>query len=174
MNDLIESLEKFTVTNDAEQFDTDLDMVIYKMKSIEHNDDEWTIMKINFSKLKYLRNLIKKIHFKPDGKFLDSLVKFMDQIDKSSQYYLHEINFELPEYPDSVKEECKNIKTNLETALNQTDILLRIDYSFFAIQGMIDVIQAEGTLVYLECPPDDSFIKEFEQPAPKRLKKNIK
>ena len=81
MDELVECLAKFAVSDKSDEsftsFDNSLDDVINKFQNLNDNgpDQEWDILTSNFSKLRFIENIIDDIIIFP--KFLESLKKFI-------------------------------------------------------------------------------------------------
>jgi Asp-tRNA(Asn)/Glu-tRNA(Gln) amidotransferase C subunit len=97
MDDLIKSIKIFSVTDNEEEFERSLDSVINKFQNLETEQKcEWSLLKSNYSKLRYLNHTLEKsnLNLKTNKKFLFSLNRFMDYIDKITQMYLQNVNWE--------------------------------------------------------------------------------
>ena len=70
--------------------------LIYELDNLSTTDlnHEWDCLAENYSKLKYLESIDYEIT--GSIRLMDSLRRFMEQIDKVTQYYLQEILWEGP------------------------------------------------------------------------------
>ena len=93
MDELLKSINNFKLTNDKEQFEDDLDIVINKFNEQELNDPnyEWETLCTNYSKLKYLDKITRNYYIPESEKFLLALEKFMISIDNMNKRYVCEI-----------------------------------------------------------------------------------
>ena len=161
MDLLIKNLETFSIN--YQEFEDSLDSVLDKFNEIEIHDSqlEWESLKENLSKLKYIDNLIKKVNYKLEGKFLKSVKKFMETIDKNSIYYLRSIDWSNYEYSQYIQDNAPVVKEYLENAINTDNMLYRIDYTIYALSVLINIIENITNLQYDDTIEDQSFISEF-------------
>ena len=162
---LIKTLEnvKIGVQGGYQDFDDSLDSVLDQFNKIEIHDSqlEWESLKENLSKLKYIDNLIKKVNYKLEGKFLKSVEKFMETIDKNSIYYLRSIDWTNYEYSGYIQDNAPVVREYLENAIKTDNMLYRIDYTIYALSVLINIIENITTLEYNDVIEDQSFISEF-------------
>jgi len=163
------SICKFGISQNQEQFDDDIDCLMSKMNQVELSpddvDQQWELLKSNYSKLKYLSELINFYHLPTEGKFSDSLKVFMESIDKKTQIYLKEIdwfNCE-PEF----KQESAAIKTFLDDSLNQNDPVLKLSSVVKAYEVLVPIIEDMRNEEPCITEIEPSFIELFEQPHKK-------
>ena len=138
MDDLLEKLAVFNITRDEEQFDTDIDDIINRMSNdllLEH-DYQWIKICENFSKLKYLDNIIKNYYVPESDKFLLALEKFMETIDKMNLVYIKEIDWYQNEHPD-----CVEIKRLLDISMGEHDTLARLNLCVRAYALLLPIIE---------------------------------
>jgi len=161
MDLLIKTLENVSLSK--EDFDDSLDSVLDQFNQIEIHDSqlEWESLKENLSKLRYIDNLIKKVNYKLEGKFLKSVEKFMEKIDKNSIYYLRSIDWTNYEYSSYIQDNAPVVREYLENAIKTDNILYRIDYTIYALSVLINIIENITNLQYDDIIDDQSFISEF-------------
>ena len=151
---LCKSVESFGIGKNEKKFETDLDILLNKMNTIEiaDGDEEWEILQSNYSKLKYLYDIVHFYNIALEGKFMESLDKFMVIIDKRTRYYLKEIEW---------TEESYIIKETLEESLNQNKALKKLSVLLRAYKLLINVaeeIRNEKHENHLEY----DFLEQFE------------
>ena len=170
---LSESIQRFGISKNKTDFDDQLDFIMTKMKKIEIEltDEHWVTLKSNYSKLKYLNEIINcygKEYRDTKGKFIQSLTVFMESIDKTTQYYLREINWSTPEL--EFKDESAIIQNYFYESLNQNDPILKLSNIVKAYNILIPIVENirnEFSEVFLE--PD--FLELFQPPEAKRTKR---
>ena len=138
MDDLLEKLAVFNITRDEEQFDTDIDDIINRMSNdlLLDRDYQWIKICENFSKLKYLDNIIKNYYVPESDKFLLALEKFMETIDKMNLVYIKEIDWYQNEHPD-----CVEIKRLLDISMGEHDPLARLNLCVRAYALLLPIIE---------------------------------
>ena len=162
MDLLIKSLEDFSLDLITKQeFDDSIESVLEKFNKIEIHDSqlEWECLKENLSKLKYLNNLIKILPL--EGKFLKSVEKFMEKIDKTSIHYLSSVDWDNHEYSSYIQDNAPTVREYLENAVNTNNMIHRIDYTTYALTVLINIIEKISSLRYDDIIDDQSFISEF-------------
>ena len=133
------SIQNFGITKNEKSFDDDLDSIISKMVKLNHNSDyydtseQWEILQSNYSKLKYLYELIFKCGYS-EIKFIQSLSLFMEFIDKKTQFYLKELVF-----LDTVSERL--IKNKFEESLNIVDPIEKLKCVLNAYHNLVDIVE---------------------------------
>ena len=162
---LSESIQRFGITRNEKTFDEQLDFIISKMnnKELLDDDEDWKVLQTNYSKLKYLYEIINFYNVPTSGKFIESLKIFMETIDRKNQYYLREINW----YSDT-STNALLIKENIEASLNTTDPIIKMDIVLKAYQILIPIIENarnEKCNLHVEF----EFVEQF---STKRQKKN--
>ena len=87
MDNLINSLKNFKLGL------CEIDEIINKLDNLSTYDSsyEWDLLVSNYSKMKYLKNMEDEL--KSSVNLLKSLSRFMEQIDKVTQYYLKMIDW---------------------------------------------------------------------------------
>jgi hypothetical protein len=164
MDDLIKILENFNLTNNKQSFEKDLDDVIDKLDNL-NNEDEWIDLKSNYSKLRYLSDLISSITIVP--KFKEILSSFMNQIDKTNQRYLRDITWSYKdEYGCLIN--CYEIKDCLEKSLNNNDPINKLKYAVESYDMLVPIVEYVLNQRYVEIIDDQQFLSTF--PSIKRRK----
>jgi len=166
IDELTESIRKFGVSRDNDTFDSELDFIMSKMSSVEivnePEDIRWDHLQSDYSKLKYLSQLINFYYLPDTTNFRKSLSKFMDTLDSRTQYYLSEINWD--DAPPDILEDNLRIKEFFEMSLNENDPIERLNTVIKGYQilvPMVEVFRNEKHKHTLE--PD--FLSEFERPT---------
>ena len=133
---------------------TDIDVLIYQLDNLSTNDlnHEWDCLVENYSKLKYLDS----IDYELIGsiKLMDSLRRFMEQIDKVSQHYLREILWE---------EYLLEIKKYLSDSLNHNNPIIKLKYVVKAYELLVPVVEEIREQKYVEQIEDKDFIQTFKK-----------
>jgi len=167
IDELTDSIQRFAVIRNETAFESELDVLMGRMESASLDPlDKWEILQANYSKLKYLHETVNFYNLPSQGKFMISLEKFMDNIDRQNQYYLGHIDWDSRE--SEFKIEGKLIKRCLKSSLNRND----------PINKLADVLKAYEILVCIvedfrgeKCENilEPEFLDEFEPPK-KRAK----
>jgi len=131
---------------------TDIAALIYELDNLSTNDfnHEWDCLVENYSKLKYLDS----IDYELIGsiKLMDSLRRFMEQIDKVSQHYLREILWE---------EYLLEIKKYLSDSLNYNNPITKLKYVVKAYELLVPVVEEIREQKCVQQIDDDEFIQTF-------------
>jgi len=156
---LCNSIQRFGVTQNENVFDFELNDIMSKMNITEEND-HWEDLQKNYSKLKYLSELIN--FYNLPSSFRKNLSVFMESIDTKTQYYLSEINWSNSD-PD-IKDDALRIKEFLEMSLNQNDSYEKLETVIKAYQILVPMIES---FVGENCKEllDQEFLSRFEPPA---------
>jgi len=164
---LTDSLCRFAIVQDHTSFESELDTIIGSMKKVDVNpDDKWEILQSNYSKLKYLQETINFYNVPTEGKFITSLAKFMESIDKQSDYYLREIFWDSEtEFYD----ESQDIKCFLEISLLETDPVQKLSLVIKAYRILVSIVE-DFRRETCQNLLDDEFLDEF---APKVKKARV-
>jgi len=113
---------------------------------------EWESLIDNYSKLKYL----EKIDYEITGsiKLMDSLRKFMEQMDKVTQHYLKEILWEKSLIP---------IKQYLSKSLNHNNPEIKLLYIIKAYDILVPIVEEIREQKCIQRIEDDDFIQTFKK-----------
>ena len=164
---LTDSIQKFGIIRDEKSLETELDFIMEKMENVEIQvDEKWVVLQTNYSKLLYLSELVGFYNMPATGKFVQSLEKFMDNIDKQTIYYLQVIDWESPD--SEFKIESDIIKKCLEKSVQQHSVFDKLQDVLKAYQILVCVVEdfrGEKCERILE----RDFLQEFE-PKQKRRK----
>ena len=90
MDLLIDSLEKFNIHKDHTKFERDLENVIGSFKKL---NNEWEKIKSNYSKLRYINELVDNYYIPNSENFLKSIDLFMNNLDHTIENYIYEIDW---------------------------------------------------------------------------------
>lgn len=136
---------------------TDITQLIFQLDNLSTNDfnHEWDCLVENYSKLKYLES----IDYELIGsiKLMDSLRRFMEQIDKVSQHYLREILWE---------EYLLEIKKYLSDSLNYNNPIIKLKYVVKAYELLVPVVEKIREQKCVQQIEDDEFIQTFSIISP--------
>lgn len=132
------SLEKFAITKDEKNFDLSLEFI--DKLSIENDcEQEWEILRENFNKIKYIHELINHYDYQLNNKFFDIMTKYIDEIDKSTQYYLK--NIEWGDDDDELRWSYDEIVSFFHDSLNTSNVLDKIKILLKAYNILIPIIE---------------------------------
>ena len=157
MDSFIKSLENLSVNKDITSFDKELGNLIYQMDNLETND-EWNNLTVNYSKLKYIGELVDNWYIQESVKFLEILDKFMVNINMTNQKYLDEINWE---EENDYHEDCLIIKRNLEASIRSTDCIEQLRVTVYAYSLLVPILEEIRNEQYIEQIEDPVFLNDF-------------
>jgi hypothetical protein len=131
---------------------TDITQLIYELDNLSTNDlnYEWDCLVENYSKLKYLENIDYELI--GSTKLMDSLRRFMEQIDKVSQHYLREILWE---------ESLLEIEKYLSYSLNHNNPITKLKYVIKAYELLVPVVEKIREQKCVQQIEDHEFIQTF-------------
>ena len=159
MDSLIDSLESFRFSNNKTQFEIDLDNVInqFKQQTIPDTNLEWETICSNYSKIKYLDEMIKYFYIPDSEKFLFALNRFTERIDAINLRYLTEIDWE-----KRSNEQTKEIRRLLDLSYYENDTIGKIGYCLKAYKRFIPIIEDLRNEKYIDNLDEEvEFISEF-------------
>jgi hypothetical protein len=160
MDELLQKLAIFNITRDEKEFDTDIDDIITLLSThqLEDHDYQWNKLCENYSKLKYLDNIIKNYYIPESDKFLLAIEKFMQTINKVNTVYTKDINWYQDEHPD-----CVIIKSLLDQCLDNPDPLTKLSSCVKAYSLLIPIIENIRNENYkkYKISEDCEFVEEF-------------
>ena len=163
---LTDTVHRFGVTQNTTNFDLELDYIVGKMSSVEiETDDNWLTLKDNYSKLKYLNELVNFYNIPSESLFIKSLEKFMEIIDTQNQSYLREIDWN-NDYAD-FRIEASIVKKCIKSSLQRNDIFQKLEDVLKAYEILVCVIEdirGEKFEYFVE----SLFMEQF-QPLAKRV-----
>ena len=140
MDFLIKSLDNFKISNDLNKFDKDLDDVIhlFNKQVIIDADFRWEELTSNYSKLIYLNDIIKNYYVPESEKFLLTLEKCIEQIEKTNVNYLDEINWEVSQDEFS---SSTYIREELLTSIKSKDPITKMKHILNAYAKLIHIVE---------------------------------
>ena len=141
MDFLIDRLHAFAITKNEQTFNDSIDQLLVHLKLNEtDSDQEWETLKKNYSNIKYIYELLNHYSYSfHTTHFLEVVSRFVTRIDKSTQYYIRNIDFE--ETDLELKECCKTIKRHLESSLNENDYLKKIKHILDAYNILVPIVE---------------------------------
>ena len=154
MDELVITLEKFTVTNNKQELEDNLDYVIKQFgKQADLNEtDNWVDLKSNFSKIKYIHSIVKNNTFGYQNLYV-AINLFMKEIDNQNKIYLTQIDWD--------DNEVHLIKENLEKSLGNYSSIEKIEYVIKAYSLLIPIIEVMRNDRYIEVIDDKDFLKRY-------------
>ena len=150
MDQLLKSLDNFKLGISG------IDEIISEFDNLstQDNNHEWEMLIANYSKLRYLENM----EFELSG--LDSFRRFMEQIDKVTQRYLREVNWDADfEFID----ESLEIKYNLSNSLNNNNPFKKLKYIIRAYDILVPIVEDFRKEKFVDVIEDLDFIKTFKK-----------
>jgi hypothetical protein len=160
MDELIKSIENFRVSNDSEKFDADLDDVITKLNQQDLLHDpqfEWELLCSNYSKLKYLNDIIKHYYIPESDNFFRSLIKCMDNIDKTTNRYIAEFDWD---HEKKHNRDAPEILLYLTRSTTEKDPIDRMHFCLKAYKKLIALVEFYRSEKYVGSL-DKDFVQEF-------------
>jgi hypothetical protein len=159
MESLITVIQNFGITQDEKYLDNSLDVLIKNFSTLSNNDadDEWGTLKSNYSKLKYLNELINFYHIPDLTKFKITLGKFMESIDILTQKYLRNITWDGEE--NEIEE---TILKYLEESLNSYDPILKMSKIIKAYSMLVPIIEIMRNEKWRYTIDDREFLNKFK------------
>ena len=154
MDYLIQSIQNFAITQNEQRFDDCLDQIISKIGSLytQDADFEWETLKQNFSKIKYLNELLNFYNINYTKRFIYLIGVFMESVDSTTKVYLREINW--VDYPD--------IEGYLLESLNSQNPLQKLGAVTKAYDLLIPIIEKMRNEYIVPKVNDPIFLKTFD------------
>ena len=130
-----------------------IDEIILQLDNLSTKDlnENWNFLVANYSKLKYLERMDSELN--ENINLINSLRRFMEQIDKVSQYYLKEINWD----------RYLKIKNNLIDSINHNNPLIKLRYVIQAYDMLVPIVEEIREQKYVEQIEDKDFIQTFKK-----------
>ncbi len=164
MDNLLNALNSFNIS-DNKSSDA-FDEILSKMDNLYTHDanEEWETLTGNYSKLRYLDLMIDNYDFPETKVFIDLLHSVLSEIDKKTQFYLSELNWE-----DDNKEEFEYVHDLFEKSLNQNNPFDKIKMILEAYDYFIPVIEEYRSERFVDHDIDNLiFVKEIKSMRKKR------
>ena len=151
---LIKSIEHFAISQNEQTFDNCLDEIIFRVNNLYTVDAEfeWQSLRENYSKIKYLNELLNFYNIKQTKKFVTLIGIFLESIDRTTQMYLREINWD----------DNPTIQDYLLNSLNAQNPLHKLGLVLKAYQLLVPIIEGyRNEKIDFEIK-DQNFIKTFD------------
>jgi hypothetical protein len=161
MEDLIHLLENCKV--DSVKFDDGIELLISNLQLKDYSDEsdkEWETISENYSKLKHIHRLINYFKVNNVEKFKKYLNVFLEEIDKTNQYYLRELNWECESF---FLDKLLDIKNILEISLNINDPFEKLDIIIKAYFMLLPIIEYYRKEKFVENINDTQFLNDFKK-----------
>ena len=158
MEDLIYLLENCKV--DSIKFDDGIDTLISNLQLNDSSDQEWETLSENYSKLKHIHRLINYFKVNNTEKFKKYLNVFLEEIDKTNQYYLRELDWESEL---SFLNKMMEIKNMLEVSLNMNDPYEKLEFIIKAYFMLLPIIEYYREDKFVENIRDIQFLNNFKK-----------
>lgn len=128
--------------------------LIYELDNLSTTDlnHEWECLAENYSKLKYLESIDYEIT--GSIRLMDSLRRFMEQIDKVTQYYLKEILWE---------GQTIQIQKIFYESLNINNPIIKLKYVVKAYDLLVPIVEEIREQKYIQQIDDEEFIQTFKK-----------
>jgi hypothetical protein len=151
---LIKSIEHFAISQNEQTFDNCLDEIIFRVNNLYTVDAEfeWKSLRENYSKIKYLNELLNFYNIKQTKKFVTLIGIFLESIDKTTQMYLREINWD----------DNPTIQDYLLNSLNAQNPLHKLGLVLKAYQLLVPIIEGYRNETFIPQIKDQNFIKTFD------------
>lgn len=151
---LIKSIENFAISQNEQTFDSCLDEIIFRVNGLYTVDAEfeWTSLQENYSKIKYLSELLNFYNITQTKKLVQLIGIFMESIDRISQMYLREINWD----------DNPIIQGYLIESLNAHNPLHKLGSVFKAYEILVPIIEGYRNEKVVPKVTDHNFIKTFD------------
>lgn len=161
MDSLISAIHNFSISKNKSTFDDELNEIVFKFEKFDYHDQdyEWDIIKVNYSKMRYINELIECYEIPESVIFIDKLTEFLASIDKMTQYYLKNISF--IHDSDEVQLDCDRIKKLFEKSLNINDIFKKFKIILEAYCIFVDIIQDFRKETFSDHINDPDFLENF-------------
>ena len=163
---LIDSIQQFGITRDENNFESQLNYIMLKMDTVTIEiEDNWGILQANYSNLKYIYELCNFYKMPTEGVFIRSLEKFCDNIDKQTQDYLSQIDWDSQESDFMI--EGKIIRKYMEKSLQRKNVYEKITDILKAYEILVCIVEdIRGEKYEYSIEPD--FIEQFQQPQKRK------
>ena len=158
MDDLIYLLKNCKV--DSIKFDVGIDALISNLQLNDSSDQEWETLSENYSKLKHIHRLINYFKINNTEKFKKYLNVFLEEIDKTNQYYLRELDWESEL---SFLNKMMEIKNMLEVSLNMNDPYEKLEFIIKAYFMLLPIIEYYREDKFVENIRDIQFLNNFKK-----------
>lgn len=167
IDELTTVIQRFVIIQNETRFESELSFICSKMESVEFEKDEkWEILQNNYSKLKYLYEVVNFYYLPNDGKFIKTLNLFMEKVDIQTKYYIKTINWKSD---SDYKEDADLIKEFMEKSVNEQNPIEKLIHMYKAYKILVSVVEdIRGEKCETTVEPEFEFT--FEQPS-KRVKK---
>ena len=193
MDSLIKSLEVFAINKDEKKFSDNLDVIMgnltinnlkseisntIKEDTEEINEEEaneedaereWEILKSDYSKIKYISQLLNHYHYILPAKFFTLLKVFTDSLDKTTNIYigLMDDDYASGNCDEELRHCYKKIKKYFQEALETKNDVSKVEKLLKGYDILIPIIEDFRKEKYY-----DNLDLEFKETYnPKRLKK---
>jgi len=163
MDQIIETINQFTIDNNDMDIDKSFDIVMGKLFTLDtvDFDYEWHLITSNYSKLRYLNDIVKNFYVPETDKFLDSLTSFMSVLDRTNVFYLENIDFNYYKDQD-IKIKALKIKEFLEDSLNKSDPIEKLTLVIKGYDLFVPIAEYFRKDRYVENINDFYFLNEFD------------
>jgi len=133
-----------------------IDEIIFQLDNLSTKDlnENWNFLVANYSKLKYLERMESELN--ENINLINSLRKFMEQIDKVSQHYLKEIIWDFSHL-------YLKIKNKLIESINHNNPLIKLRYVIQAYDILVPIVEEIREQKYVEQIEDKEFIQTFKK-----------
>jgi len=163
MDSLLNALENLAFSGNRVSFDGNLDRIIESMENTsiyeEESDQEWEILSQNYAKIKYITRFYDIAEH--NEKFYQIISMFLDSMDKTTQRYLHAVEWNCIDDLD-IDYSFKLIQLNFEKSLNTNNKKDRINYLMAAYSEMIPIVEDFRREKVIDEITDPDFIKMFD------------
>jgi hypothetical protein len=140
MDYLISGIQRFAINKNEDEFNYLLNGLNgIKLNETDESEDEWEILKDNYSKLKYIHDLINFYHIPEQENFTEILKKFIVSMEEPVSKYLLEIDWF--HVVDELKEDCEEIERLFECFMGTTNIFNKLKFITDAYNLLIPIVE---------------------------------
>jgi hypothetical protein len=100
-------------------------------------ENEWVLLCSNYSKLRYLNEIIDHFYIKSTDRFVYSLGIFMENVTKTNIIYLNQIDWK----QSDLEEECDDIKQFLERSIYTDDCIQKLKLVLRAYRLLVPIVE---------------------------------
>ena len=165
---LTDSIERFGVRRNEDFLEHELNCLINVFDKVGiETTDKWEVLQDNYSKLIYLKQLVNFYNMPAEGIFITSLKKFCESMDRQTENYLQDIDWDSPDSDFTI--EGGIIKKCLEKSLERENVYDKLDDVLKAYDILVTIVEDFRSEKY-EYHIEPEFVEEFDPPK-KRAKK---
>jgi len=154
MDDLINTLNNFKLGLSG------IDDIISRLDNLTTQDSnyEWEQLVANYSKMKFLERMEPELSCSIN--LINSLNRFMEQMDKVSQYYIREIDWTRE---TDFRKEGAEIENYLSESINHNDPFKKLRFVINGYDILIPLVEGFREEKFVEEIEDEEFVQIFKK-----------